>query len=159
MSNITKNLKVVIVLVLAITFFVPFVVLAQPSTSTNQITNYQPLAELPGVTDGKVSTSNIGPYLANLFNFLVGLAAILAVFIIALGGFLYISSDSFTGKSAGKEHITNAIWGLLIVLGAYIILWTINPNLLDFNFIASEKTLPEEVAPPSGGGPPSIGGE
>ncbi len=61
---------------------------------------------------------------------LIGIAAVLAMIMIVAGGIQYMTSGLVSSKEAGKHRITNAIIGLLIALGAYIILFTINPNLL-----------------------------
>jgi hypothetical protein len=37
-----------------------------------------------------------------------------------------------SGKESGRGTITNAILGLILALGAYLIIFTINPNLLNF---------------------------
>ena len=60
-------------------------------------------------------------------------AAAMAFFMITLGGIWYATSDAISGKSQGKEWVTNAIWGLLLVIGAYVILNTINPKILTFS--------------------------
>jgi hypothetical protein len=49
---------------------------------------------------------------------------------IVMGGIQYMTSDLISSKEAGKEQITHAILGLLLALGAFIILNTINPKLL-----------------------------
>ena len=41
-----------------------------------------------------------------------------------------MTSEVISGKEAGKETITHAILGLLLALGAFLILNTINPKLL-----------------------------
>jgi len=91
---------------------------------------YCPLAPLP--IEGNTG-ADLSIYISGLFNFIIGLAAILAVFMIALGGFTYITTDTISGKSDGKGFISNAVWGLILALAAWLILNTINPNLLNFN--------------------------
>lgn len=75
--------------------------------------------------------------LTTLLNVLVGasvaVAAVLAVIMVAFGGFKYMTTDSMFAMGSAKEQITNAIVGLLIVLAAILILATINPNLVSMN--------------------------
>ena len=52
---------------------------------------------------------------------------------IVVGGITYATSDVFSQKSNAKETITNALIGLLIVISSYMILYTVNPDLLSFN--------------------------
>jgi amino acid transporter len=98
---------------------------------------YQPLATIPGLTDtiqGEVSNGNISRFFSQLYNFGVAAAAGLAVIMVIWGGIEYITSVAGEGKSGGKERITSAILGLLLALGSYVILKTINVDLTKTTF-------------------------
>jgi hypothetical protein len=86
-----------------------------------------PLAPLPGVNPNAIST--LGGFLKALFTVLIVIAGVLAFIMIVIGGVIYATSDAFSDKSSGKEMILNAILGLIIALGSWVILNTINPNL------------------------------
>jgi hypothetical protein len=91
-----------------------------------------------------------GRYIASLYKFFVGIAGILAVFMIALGGVLWLFSGGSSEKiSKAKETIVGAITGLLLALGSYLILYTINPDLVNFTFKVNPVTdttdITEEV--------------
>lgn len=73
----------------------------------------------------------IGAYLNILLRIFIGLCAVLAVVMIVMGGVEYMTSELISGKEAGREKVTGAILGLLLALGAYILLFTINPDLLN----------------------------
>ncbi len=112
--------------------------------------DYTLLAPLPGIStckdgstpepivknaDGSTSggcQTTLSKYLPNAFNLIIGLAAVLAFLVLTYGGVLYMTSDAITGKSQGKEYITNALWGLGLVLASWVILYTINPAILHF---------------------------
>ena len=64
------------------------------------------------------------------FNLFVALASVAAVFMITYAGFLYVTTESWTGKGAALDKFKNAIWGLLMILGSYLLLRTINPKLV-----------------------------
>jgi len=88
---------------------------------------------LPGFTGGKISVSApdaLGSYFNILFNLALGLGAVLAVVMIVIGGIQYMGTESVFNKGENKSRITNAVWGLLILLGCFIILKTINSDLL-----------------------------
>jgi len=143
--------KAIFLSVFLVILFVPLLMtntaIANEHEEGNTIT-YVPLAPLPGVSTGE----DLGTYLQDIFNFTIGVAAILAVFMIALGGAWYIGSDSITGKSDGKEFISNAVQGLILALVAWLILYTINPNLLNLNFNPSESApAPVETEGGEGG--------
>lgn len=96
---------------------------------------YTPLVNLPDQS-GPIDTSgtNLSKYLSGLYAFGVAAAAGLAVIMVILGGIQYITSVAGEGKSGGKQRITSAILGLLLALGSYIILNTINKDLLKLSF-------------------------
>ncbi len=88
-----------------------------------------PLEPLPGITD----TSNPIEYFNSLFRLGVIIAGFLAVFMIVVGGFKYMSTDSVSGKGEAKEAITAALSGLFLILISVILLQIINPDILSFN--------------------------
>lgn len=90
---------------------------------------YVSLTPIPGVT----SSMSFGDFLNAMFKIGLAVAATLAVVMITIGGLEYMTTDSISGKSEGKERITNAVIGLLIALLIWVILYTINPNLIKFD--------------------------
>ena len=111
---------------------------------------YQPLAPLPAkffedFTPGGSGMNNmydLPNYLSGMFKILLALAGLLAVVMIVIGGIEYMSTDAISGKSEGKERITNAVLGLLLALVSWLLLYTINPKLLEFNFNAGNPVTP-----------------
>jgi cell wall-associated NlpC family hydrolase len=87
----------------------------------------EPLAPLPGFT----GNPDLGQWLESLFTILIVIAGLLALIMIIVGGITYITSESFGDKGKGKSYIMNAIAGLVLALGAWVILNTINPNLAE----------------------------
>lgn len=89
-----------------------------------------PIANMPA--DFTVNAScPFGAYLGTVINATLGIIALLAFLMIVLGGIEYMTSELISSKQAGKDKILNAIWGILIALGAWLILNTINPKLLE----------------------------
>jgi len=74
--------------------------------------------------------NNIGEYFNIIFLIAIGVCAVLAVIMIVIGGIQYMGDESIFGKTEAKSKITAAILGLLIALGAYALLNTLNPALL-----------------------------
>lgn len=72
---------------------------------------------------------DIGDLLNKLLALSVAVAALLAVIMIAIGGFRWMTTDSVFSMGDAKEQISNAIIGLLIVLASILILTTINPDI------------------------------
>lgn len=99
-----------------------------------------PLAALashgpPGAGHGPPGTVEPGPYLSNLYIWFLGFVGIAALFAIVYGGVLYMfSGANLTKADQGRTWITNAIWGIVLAAAAYLILFTINPDLVTHGF-------------------------
>lgn len=102
---------------------------AAQTTTTDSIINdkYKLLAPIGNLTE---APDNVGDYFNVIFKIIIGLCAVLAVIMIVIGGIQYMGSESIFGKTESKSRIMAAILGLLIALGAYALLNTINPDLL-----------------------------
>jgi hypothetical protein len=89
---------------------------------------YTPLEPIPGQpTDSK---ANFCSLLNTLFTILIYLGGMLAVLFLVLGGITYMVSEVVDKRSAARERIKAALWGLLLLLMSWIILNTINPQLV-----------------------------
>ena len=111
---------------------------------------YQLLAPLPNPDnpnqpfssfDPKATTNPLGTYLNLIIKLIIGISAVLAVVMIVIGGLQYMTSELISSKEEGKERIKDALLGLLIALGAWALLNTINPNLLNTNVNIPEATV------------------
>lgn len=96
---------------------------------------YTVLAPLPGIGDDSGGKTTLTEYLTAIFNLTISVSVVLAFVMITFGGIVYATSDALSGKSKGREWVQNAIVGLLIVIGAWVILNTINPQILDFKLL------------------------
>ena len=121
----------------------PFSALAAAPTYTL----LAPLGPLSGAVD-------LSTYLNGIMLVTIGVAGVLAVVMIVICGIQMIGSPSVSQKSASKECITNAILGLLLAAGSWIILNTINADLLksDMN-LGALPTPPAVVLPPASADP------
>jgi type IV secretory pathway VirB2 component (pilin) len=100
-------------------FFLPSIALAAQGT-------YELLAPL-GPLSGSVTMSE---YLSGIMQVVIGVAGIAAVVRIVWCGIQLMGTPSVSQRSASKECITNAILGLLLALGSWVILNTINTDLV-----------------------------
>ena len=117
-------------------------------------TEYNLLAPIPLSTPNTPDAStNAKEYIPGLFRLIIAIAGALAVVKIIFGGIQYMSTDAFSGKEEAKGTIQNAIWGLLLAMGAWMILYTINPKLTTFNLnITPQPITPVTGTAPGGGG-------
>lgn len=103
--------------------------------------NYTPLAPLPGTTivDDTVAgvrTTNISTYLSGAIKLLVALGGALAVLYAIIGGVQYVAASiNPSAKADAMGKVQNALIGLAIILSSYLLLNSINPNLVRFNFM------------------------
>lgn len=88
---------------------------------------YEPLILIPGLTDG--GGGSFSAYINFLYGLAIAIAALIAVIKIIVAGVKYMLSASVGKKGDAKGEIKSALLGLLLILGAYIILNTINPTL------------------------------
>ncbi len=90
--------------------------------------------------------AEIGDVLSRLYVYGVGVVAIAAMIMLVIGGVQYmVAGEKDPGPA--KERIRNAIWGLILALTSWLILYTINPDLtrkvklkpLDINLVPPPK--------------------
>lgn len=162
--------KFFICLVLVLAVAGPVFVGAQSTTPPTSSSTYNPAPlpinpTLPGFSDGVPISGEGGQgpaaIVANFYSFAFLIAGFLAFVMIVYGGVRYaFSGGSASSKEEGKDAIKQALLGLGLLLVAYLILRTINPDLTQLRM----PTLPAHVpTPPAAGGastttPPGVTG-
>lgn len=82
---------------------------------------------------GHLYVSWISEYIAAVYSYIVGIASIFATAMIMWGGMRWIFAAGDSSKiGRAKEIINNALIGLILALGSYILLYTINPKTVSF---------------------------
>ncbi len=119
-----------LVFLTVITLVLPLsVALAQAVPSCPEGT-YCALSTIPGITEtGKPADPTF--IITNIYGISIGIAAILAIGMIIWAGVQYATTEAISGKSEAKKHWQGAIFGLLLLLGSYLILKTINVDLVN----------------------------
>lgn len=80
---------------------------------------------------GKTTVAGIADYLVTAYNYFVGIGVICAIILMMVGGLRWTSSAGSSERiGAAKKMISNALSGLVLLLGSYLILFTINPDLI-----------------------------
>ena len=88
---------------------------------------------------GQTSVSGPAEYIRIFFIFGLGLIGLVALFAVVFGGIKYsLSGSSETGKTEGKRWIFGALAGIVLLFSSYLILKTINPDLVSLK----EPTMP-----------------
>jgi type IV secretory pathway VirB2 component (pilin) len=106
-----------------------------PHVFAGEVNNgFVALTNIPGLTDGVANTTGgLANFLNNLYKYLIGVAAILAVVEIIWGGLEISTQDSVSKHHDGKERITQAILGLVLVLSPALVFSIINPNIINLS--------------------------
>ena len=94
---------------------------------------FVPIAGIPNLTEGASATGGLAQFLNQLYFYLIGLAVVLAVIEIIIGGFEISTQDSVSKQSAGRKRITQAIFGLVLILSPYLVFSLINPSILNLS--------------------------
>ncbi len=106
-----------------------------------------PGSDIPGFPecerqpDGVVDNDFVG-YVIRIYQFGIGIVGIVAVGMIVYGGILIAwNTESVDKKGKGREMITSALIGIAVLFGSYLILNTINPQLVRFDLAG---TVPDK---------------
>lgn len=135
-------MKKILTLSLFITFLGVTGVYAQ-TTQTNSTTLEVPI-------QGQTTVADLPAYISLVYNFAIGIVGLAALIMIGVGGYLYMTSHGNASQAEkGKEFITDAILGLVIVLVSYVVLRTINPNLVGNFSVDFSKMKTGGDAPPA----------
>src|SRR5688572_7454059 len=102
-----------------------------PGVSFSDITVQSTNAEA-GIS-GYIDIPWIAQYMKGVYSYAVGIAGLLAGVMFVIGGFYILTAGGDGSRvQKGKQRITDAIIGLLLVFGAYIVLNVVNPELTSF---------------------------
>ncbi len=78
----------------------------------------------------KKSVGGINEYIVASYNYALQIVFVMAMIMVVYGGFRYLTGSAFEDVSRGKQIIQDAVIGMMIVLGAYLLLSTVNPATL-----------------------------
>lgn len=144
-----------IILLLALFCLSSTVVLAQTTPPPYPTpTPYKLLAPIPldGSDSGVTTETTTAQYIPGLIKLVIALAGVLAVLRLIFAGIKYMSTDAFSGKSEAKSIIENALWGLFLAMSAWLILYTLNPKLVELDLNVTPQII--STSTPGTGGPP-----
>lgn len=138
-----KKSKAVLCVIFAAAGFVPLFAVATATINVN----------LPGPSS---AASGIAGWIVNFYSFALTISGILAFGAISYGGIKYaFARGNPSAESDAKSWILNALYGLLLLAGAVIILYTINPNILSLQI----PGLPQLTAAPAAPSVPVFPGQ
>lgn len=105
---------------------------------------YIPMEKIPGFEG---AATDFPSYISSIYKFGIWAVGIAALFMLIFGGFMYITSAGNTSKmDQAKTYIMDAIFGVIVALGAWLLLYVINPDLVKINLEGLK--MMEATAPP-----------
>ena len=110
----------------------PSASLAQTPANFQPIANYQN-SDIQGLYQGQNTPSGSG-FTITLNGFMIvalSVGGFLAVIKLIQAGFLYQGGDFWDKKQRAKEIIQNVVLGLLLLFGSSLLIYQINPCILD----------------------------
>jgi hypothetical protein len=132
-----SKINIFLITLLISLFLCPLFALAQSSSSGNiapglevSYPSLEPFATNPPTTP--MGPNVLSNYIVYVFGFVIVVSAIAAVVMVAIGGVEYVSSAGSPEKmKSGANKITSSVLGLIILGCSFMILKTINPNLIE----------------------------
>ena len=77
------------------------------------------------------SAGDLGTFINAIIAFITAIMGVIAVIMIMYEGFVYMRSDNVDFKTRTRGNIVKVVLGFLLLLSTYVILKTINPDLLN----------------------------
>jgi len=118
----------VIILIASLLFLLAIASPVLPVRAADSMKLNVPIGALSAVD---VSGNGLGLYFSAWYKFLTGAVGIMATIMIMYGGFKWLTSRGGGDVGQAKDIIFSALLGLVLALLSYIILNTINPQLLN----------------------------
>ncbi|MCX6765409.1 MAG: hypothetical protein NT136_00320 [Candidatus Moranbacteria bacterium] len=114
------------------------------------------MEKIPGF---ETAATTFPSYILSITKFAIWTVGIAALLMITIGGFMYMTSAGNTSRmESAKKVIFDALFGLLIALAAWLLLYVINPDLVKINLTLKAVELPKPAPParPPGVYPPPV---
>ncbi len=137
------------------------------SNIAKQLKPPQPAIHIPGLVfsdvsptldeDGNVSVPFLGEYIGAVYKFAMIAASVVAVIMIIVQGFQVVMSGGGEEQVAAYKNIGRIVIGLCLVWGSYFILYTVNPELVNFKTLKIKYIPPQVIKVDAADEPPTDG--
>ncbi len=109
-----------------------------------------PLPQFPNNTidlctgSDSLECSGIAKYIKVVYEWLIRFAIILGIGALTVAGLLWLTARGESKQvDTAKSMIKNTTWGIALALGSYVLLYALNPNLVDFGVLDLGKKIKE----------------
>ena len=149
MNKLIKNKKIIF-LILVFSFLIPYSLFLIPTPAQAQVKLETGLPGIPA--SGLPVGQELPSYINYLFIFSLGLVTILALTQMIIGGITYILAAGNAAKMEdAKDMIFQALLGAGLLLVSYLLLRTINPDLVN---LRNPNLIPTSFIPAPDGTKP-----
>ena len=146
-----KTKTIIISVGIFLTLFV-FAYRATPVASAATAQFQYPLLEtVPGFFKQGSTDTDLPKLILAIYKFGIWTVGIAGLFMLTIGGFMYMASagNNATVTSA-KGIIADSLLGIVAALGAYLIMYVINPDLTNINIAFTTATVSDSMGTPMG---------
>ncbi len=140
MKSIPKILTALFLIVFIVELFGFLFILLAPALTQAQDIKFQPQIDVGTFKKDSggtlISPTSIGEYIREIYKYAIGAVGILAAVVLMIGGIIWLTSGgNQTRVGEAKSWIAASLTGLIIALCSYLILATINPELVKIKSI------------------------
>ncbi len=122
-----NNKKILINFLFLLIFILSISIIFVPKVRASGSFQYTPMESVPGLG----GDSSFSGYIQAIYNFGIWAVGVSAMLMISIGGFMYLTSAGNTSKTGkAKEIITDAIIGIILAMVSWLLLYTINHDLV-----------------------------
>jgi hypothetical protein len=149
MKSIPKLLTALFLIVFIVELFGFLFILLAPALTQAQDIKFQPQIDVGTFKKDSggisISPTSIGEYIKEIYKYAIGAVGILAAVVLMIGGIIWLTSGgNQTRVGEAKSWIGASLTGLIIALCSYLILATINPELIKIKSI--EPKVVEKIS-------------
>lgn len=164
MKNFQKHFSIICVLAIFFVYFSLVLTAFGADTTTSPVSagvsgsssaQYTPVSSYTSKFQPKflpkivIDSKTPGELIINLYKYSIGIIGVIALGAITYGGILRVTSQGNPGKIAeGNGWITGSILGIALLLGAGLLLRTVDPNIIDIS--AKDSIIGSSIKSPGG---------
>ncbi len=132
---LTKPARLLLQLIAGLFLVSPLVAHA----TTSSVKTQTPIlnVDIPGLKLSEISIKGnvmsvnyLSDYISAIYDYLLDAAVIVAIVMIMIAGLQYALAGGHGETSKAKKRIKDAITGLVLLASVYLLLWTVNPELV-----------------------------
>lgn len=147
MSKKTKKIISTSLLIFVVSLFSLVPQEGKAETQPSDPFTYEVMEGIPGFINPGES-AGFNEYVSAIYKFGIWTVGIAALLMLSIGAFTYITSaGNNAAMGTAKTIITDSIIGLVLALLSWLLLYTINPDLVNNSGISKIPSIPPKIEP------------